>query len=103
MACAQCNQSLVVMMPMQPGFDGKPWELCSRCWIDGVRRDKLGNVDPALTAEAEAEKPRGAHEPTPRTPRHAGASSRRSHAKDEVGSFSYTGGIQYVPDDDEYW
>jgi hypothetical protein len=27
-----------MMLAMQPGADGKPWSLCSVCWLDGVKR-----------------------------------------------------------------
>lgn len=30
------------MMPMMPGRDGKPWELCGRCWLEGRKPMKLG-------------------------------------------------------------
>lgn len=42
MACDDCGKTTVAMFPMQPGKDGKPWELCSRCWIDGAKPTKLG-------------------------------------------------------------
>jgi hypothetical protein len=32
------------MMPMQPGKDGQPWELCSPCWREGRKPWKLGRV-----------------------------------------------------------
>jgi hypothetical protein len=25
------------MVAMQPGKDQRPWQLCGRCWLDGLR------------------------------------------------------------------
>lgn len=30
------------MVPMKPGKDGVPWELCSPCWREGRAPFKLG-------------------------------------------------------------
>lgn len=30
------------MVPMQPGRDGVPWQLCSPCWREGRQPFKLG-------------------------------------------------------------
>lgn len=29
------------MMPMEPGRDGSPWELCLRCWLDGLQPTRV--------------------------------------------------------------
>ena len=42
MACDHCQESKPVMVPMAPGKDGVPWELCSSCWIEGRQPMKLG-------------------------------------------------------------
>lgn len=36
MPCADCGQTRVVMLAMQPGKDGEPWEICSRCYGGSV-------------------------------------------------------------------
>jgi hypothetical protein len=29
-----------VLLAMEPGKQGEPWWLCTRCWFDGVRSSK---------------------------------------------------------------
>jgi hypothetical protein len=48
-SCAHCGANATVMIPMAPGFDKKPWQLCSRCWLDGARSEKLGNIPKRYT------------------------------------------------------
>lgn len=35
--CEHCGRLRLVMIAMKPGSDDKPWRLCLRCWIDGLR------------------------------------------------------------------
>ena len=35
--CEHCGMSRPVMVAMKPGKDERPWSLCSRCWLEGVR------------------------------------------------------------------
>ena len=35
--CAHCNRVRPIMLEMEPGRDGKPWRLCSGCYLDGIR------------------------------------------------------------------
>lgn len=34
--CAHCGRTTAVMVGMEPGTDGMPWTLCSRCWREGA-------------------------------------------------------------------
>ena len=44
MACGQCGYvpKQDIMIPMQPGHDGQPWELCVGCYVEGRQPWKLG-------------------------------------------------------------
>lgn len=76
------------MVQMEPGRDGKPWELCARCWISGTRHDKLGNI-----------KARDLEPPPNR--RNAAATNETA---DSISQFSYTGKTgTFVPDEDNFW
>jgi hypothetical protein len=44
MACEDCGEQRPVMVPMQPGPDGKPWEFCSKCWREGSAPMRLRSV-----------------------------------------------------------
>ena len=37
MACEQCGKTKPVMLAMTPGEDGKAWEVCSGCYLQGLR------------------------------------------------------------------
>ncbi len=87
-ACGQCGERRPVMVPMMPGKDGAPWQLCSRCWIEGRQPFKLGRFkvveisDPHLyDALASASKR------TPGLIDHTGAEDLYS-PKDDTGDFS---------------
>lgn len=45
--CEQCGRQRPVMVVMEPGNDGKPWELCSSCYLDGLRPMDWGVKKPA--------------------------------------------------------
>lgn len=53
------------MYPMQPGSDGKPWALCSRCWLDGVRPMNAPKAVPTDEAPVISPITRQPHVPTP--------------------------------------
>ena len=42
MACDDCGETAVAMIAMKPGRDGKPWELCGGCFVEGTKPMKLG-------------------------------------------------------------
>lgn len=112
--------------------DGEPFVLCVPCWSDGARRERLGNMPAPEPAGARPKKgdKMGKSLVTGETYVATGevitmhkerksereGREERSAAKEEVGSFDrhpnapeppkrdvYTGGIQYVPDEDGYW
>jgi hypothetical protein len=45
------------MLEMEPGRDGKPWRLCSKCYLDGIRpmnqigADKVERTGAVVSAE----------------------------------------------------
>lgn len=53
MTCDDCNRARPVMVAMQPGRDGKPWSLCGRCWLDGVKPWIPAAAIPAAGARSE--------------------------------------------------
>jgi hypothetical protein len=113
-ACEDCGATRVAMIQMEKG-KGTPWELCGKCWVEGVKPNRVGNfkhVEEAppikkgekmgvsaatgetYVASGEYVK-RGKAKPPP---------PERSAAKEDVGSFAFTGGTgTYVPDEDGYW
>lgn len=44
--CEHCGRQRLMMVPMEPGRDGKPWYLCPKCFEDGVKpmREKVVTV-----------------------------------------------------------
>lgn len=40
--CEHCGKFHRIMIQMQPGRDGVPWQLCSPCWREGRQPFKLG-------------------------------------------------------------
>lgn len=119
MACASCGELRPVMLAMEP-HQGVPWEVCSKCYPTMTvgnfkhadedeprpkKGDKMGKS--LITGDQYV-----ATGEVIRSP----ARERRSVAKDEAGSFEshpnapeekragpFTGGVQYVPDEDGYW
>ena len=39
--CSDCKALASVMVQMEPGVDGRPWFLCSRCWRDDMPESRL--------------------------------------------------------------
>jgi hypothetical protein len=94
--CGQCGfdpngVANTVMVPMQPGHDGKPWSLCVGCWIEGRRPWKLGRFkvtvieDPKLADALSAASKRGVGGLID-----MGELEERSAAKSDVGDFKRT-------------
>lgn len=131
--CSLCGKdrkvTLTVGDPRGAKGPGGPFALCATCWCEGARGDKLGNIKTA----ADQPRPKkgdkmGRSLTTGETYVATGEvldvreirERERSKAKADVASFAkypgeypsepepekpfaYTGGIQYVPDDDGYW
>lgn len=79
MSCEHCHHTRPIMYPMQ----GTPaWELCSKCWKEGVQSMRADAMPVNLRA------------PNP------------SPAKEDVGSFERghsAKGARYVPDGESFW
>ncbi len=95
------------MVAMKPGNDGHEWWLCPRCYEDGLRK-----MNGELNEVESPPKPAPPVKDKKTRPPHV---QERSAAKADVGSFerdpnerrsrlTYTGGINYIPDDDDgFW
>lgn len=51
-SCEHCRRTSVVLLEMQPGR-GSTWFLCTRCWIDGLRKmtDNAPTAEPAAVVQ----------------------------------------------------
>jgi hypothetical protein len=56
--CAQCGEHRPVMVQMS--YEGKLWDLCSRCWIEGRQPFKVGLIHKALAKSQSSESKRKA-------------------------------------------
>jgi len=55
--CELCSaEARGLFVQMMPGKDGKPWWLCFRCWLDGVR--PMAKNDVVKTAKVKASAPK---------------------------------------------
>jgi hypothetical protein len=49
-ACSECTRALSVVIGMEPGRDGQPYNLCVKCYF--FRTAYRPPADPALPSEA---------------------------------------------------
>jgi hypothetical protein len=91
-ADGQEKHKLATMVQLSHG--GKSWELCAKCWIEGTRKERLGNIKPSQLDPA---------------PRRDGVTVREK--PDGYGNYelpkptvAFTGETgTYIPDSDNFW